>query len=279
MSDSDDDYIDIGEVDEDIVDDAEENDGATKDRTGKGRGKDIEWIEMARFKDKAAFETSHYFLDIKKYFTLRQGRESWYSDNEYYTCKFARKRSYVKCPLEYKVHFLTTSEEVVLQSNTRSHIHQEVTNYDTFGPYRHWTIEQTEIVMNTLRNDGSAKTIERNLRDANVFSEENFPTRVQPNTKIQHCRSIIRKTIQIFDTHQLRQKIEEKLGVPTDDTESYIAYNHVDDENEVEDPHFSIIWTSNKLIARISDDMTQDDATYRYVCLYCVSQVSSQIML
>jgi hypothetical protein len=278
MSDSDDDYIDIGEVD-DIVDDVEGNESEVPEKNGIGRGKDIEWVEIARFKDKAAFETSHYFLDIKKYFTLRQGRESWYSDSEHYTCKFARKRSFVKCPLQYKVHFMTTSEEVMLQSNTRSHIHQEVTNYDTIGPNRHWTIEQTEIVMNTLRNDGSAKTIERNLRDANVFSEENFPTRVQLNTKIQHCRSIIRKTIQIFDTHQLRQKIEEKLGVPTDDTESYIAYNHVDDENEVEDPHFSIIWTSNKLIARISDDMTQDDATYRYVCLYCVSQVSSQIML
>ena len=278
MSDSDDDYIDIGEVD-DIVDDVEGNESEVPEKNGIGRGKDIEWVEIARFKDKAAFETSHYFLDIKKYFTLRQGRESWYSDSEHYTCKFARKRSFVKCPLQYKVHFMTTSEEVMLQSNTRSRIHQEVTNYDTIGPNRHWTIEQTEIVMNTLRNDGSAKTIERNLRDANVFSEENFPTQVQLNTKIQHCRSIIRKTIQIFDTHQLRQKIEEKLGVPTDDTESYIAYNHVDDENEVEDPHFSIIWTSNKLIARISDDMTQDDATYRYVCLYCVSQVSSQIML
>ena len=71
---------------------------------------------------------------------------------------------------------MTTSEEVMLQSNTRSHIHQEVTNSDTIGPNRHWTIEQTEIVMNMLRNDGSAKTIERNLRDANVFSEENFST-------------------------------------------------------------------------------------------------------
>ena len=177
MSDSDDDYIDIGEED-DIVDDVEGNESEVPEKNGIGRGKDIEWVEIARFKDKAAFETSHYFLDIKKYFTLRQGRESWYSDSEHYTCKFARKRSFVKCPLQYKVHFMTTSEEVMLQSNTRSHIHQEVTNYDTIGPNRHWTIEQTEIVMNTLRNDGSAKTIERNLRDANVFSEENFPTRV-----------------------------------------------------------------------------------------------------
>ena len=264
MSDSDDDYIDIGEVEDDTGDDIEERESGAQSKTGNGRGKDIEWVEMARFKDKAAFETSHYFLDIRKYFTLRQGRESWYSDSEHYTCKFARKRSFVKCPLQYKVHFLTTSEEVVLQSNTRTHIHQEITDYDTIGPNRHWTAEQTEIVMKTLKNDGSNKTVERNLREENVFTEENFPSKVQLNTKIQHCRSIIRKNIQIFDTHQLRQKIELKLEVPHDDTDSYIAYHHVDDESEVEDPHFSIIWTSKKLIARISDEMTQDDATYRY---------------
>ena len=75
MSDSDDDYIDIGEVD-DIVDDVEGNESEVPEKNGIGRGKDIEWVEIARFKDKAAFETSHYFLDIKKYFTLRQGRES-----------------------------------------------------------------------------------------------------------------------------------------------------------------------------------------------------------
>ena len=94
-------------------------------------------------------------MDISKYFTLRNGRESWYSDSEHYTCKFARKRSFVKCPLQYKVHFLTTSEEVVLLSNTRSRIHQEITNYDTYGPKRHWTAEQAEIVVKTLKYDGS----------------------------------------------------------------------------------------------------------------------------
>ena len=30
-----------------------------------------------------------------------------------------------------------------------------------------------------------------------------------------------------------------------------------------EEPHFSIIWTSKKLTAHISDDFIQDDATYR----------------
>ena len=169
----------------------------------------------------------------------------------------------MKCPLQYKVHFLTTSEEVVLESNTRSRIHQEITDYDTVGPNRHWTVEQTEIVIQSLRNEASAKVVERNLRDANVFTEDNFPTPVELNTKIQHCRKIIRKTVQIFDTHQLRQKIEEKLEIPFDNTDSYIAYHHVDDEQEENEPHFSIIWTSKKLLARISDELTQDDATYR----------------
>ena len=208
MSDSDDDYIDIGEVD-DIVDDVEGNESEVPEKNGIGRGKDIEWVEIARFKDKAAFETSHYFLDIKKYFTLRQGRESWYSDSEHYTCKFARKRSFVKCPLQYKVHFMTTSEEVMLQSNTRSHIHQEVTNYDTIGPNRHWTIEQTEIVMNTLRNDGSAKTIERNLRDANVFPKRifqlEFSLTQKFNTVVLSLERLYRYLTHINCTRKLRR--------------------------------------------------------------------------
>ena len=121
MSSSDDDYVDIGEVTS-HVDDECSDEVVTSEKSGNGRGKDIEWVEIARFNDKAEYENSHYFLDIKKYFTMRKGRENWYSDNEHYTCKFARKRSHVKCPLQYKVHFLTTSdEEDVGEQHQESH--------------------------------------------------------------------------------------------------------------------------------------------------------------
>ena len=73
----------------------------------------------------------------------------------------------------------------------------------------------------------------------------------------------MRKSIDIFDTHQLREKIAEKLEVPVEDTASYIAYHHIDDEEEMREPHFCIIWTSKKLLARIGEELTQDDATYR----------------
>jgi hypothetical protein len=44
---------------------------------------------------------------------------------------------------------------------------------------------------------------------------------------------------------------------------SYIAYLHFEIEDDSKDPNFGIIWTSKKLYFRISDDFTQDDATYR----------------
>ena len=72
------------------------------------------------------------------------------------------------------------------------------------------------IVMNCIKNEASAKMVKRNLRDANVFAENDFQTSIQLNTKIKHSRSLIRKTLQIFYTHQLCEKIEEKLEIPAD---------------------------------------------------------------
>ena len=117
--------------------------------------------------------------------------------------------------------------------------------------------------MTGVKNEASAKVIKRNLQDSNLFVDSNFPTTSQLNAKIAYCRSIIRRSIEIFDTHQLRQKIAEKLDIPSDEKESYIAYHHVDDEDESGDPHFCIIWTSRRLSARIAEEFTQDDATYR----------------
>ena len=84
MGDSDEDYIDIGE-DHEIEDDTEGSLGLPE-KNGKSSGKDIEWIEIARYDDKAAYEN---FLDIKKYFTMRKGRENCFSDNEHFTCKYS----------------------------------------------------------------------------------------------------------------------------------------------------------------------------------------------
>ena len=68
---------------------------------------------------------------------------------------------------------------------------------------------------------------------------------------------------QIFTTHELRQKICEKLEVPESDVEGYVAHYEVLDEEEDKEPRFTVIWTSKKLLARARSYFHQDDATYR----------------
>ena len=257
-SDSDNDYVDINEPDED-----DNVDDIAPKKSGKGRGPDIDWVEIDRFSDVKKYQESEYFKDIREHFTMRKAREGFYADTEHFTCKHARKRGYMKCPIEYKVAFMTTSEEVVVTTNCKRHIHKEDPEYSREGVNLVWSDAQTKIVMEAMKNEASTATTIRQLQDANVFPEGKFPSRSQITVKIRHCRNILRRTIQIFNTHELRMQIQEKLEVPLDDTEAYIAYNSIDDENEEEEPRFSIIWTSTKLLARVGSEMTQDDATYR----------------
>ena len=48
MSDSDSDYVDIGEADETLGDGATDEVETAIASSGTGRGKDIEWLEVAR---------------------------------------------------------------------------------------------------------------------------------------------------------------------------------------------------------------------------------------
>ena len=91
MSDIDsDDYVDVGE--NVLADDCNDNVDAvvTEKSGGKGRGRDIEWIEVERFSEKTMYENSPFYLDIKTNFTLRRARECEFSDTENFTCKFSR---------------------------------------------------------------------------------------------------------------------------------------------------------------------------------------------
>ena len=56
-SSSDDDYVDIGEVTSHVDDDCNDE-VVTSEKSGNGRGKDIEWVEIARFIEKAEYENS-----------------------------------------------------------------------------------------------------------------------------------------------------------------------------------------------------------------------------
>ena len=53
------------------------------------------------------------------------------------------------------------------------------------------------------------------------------------------------------------------LDIPEDDNTAYIAAYEVIDDDETKEPRFTVIWTSRRMLARTSNNMTQDDATYR----------------
>ena len=108
-----DDYCDIAEevIEDDIVDTHQE---PVNNNNGH-RGADIEWLEMARFETSEMYKDSEYFKDTEDFFTMRRARETFHADTEHFTCKYSRKKGFVKFAKEYKIFYFTTSEEVAVK--------------------------------------------------------------------------------------------------------------------------------------------------------------------
>ena len=145
--------------------------------------------------------------------------------------------------------FLSTCDTVIVETpqGCTTHKHDEDPDFVSTGQNFRWTPAQTNIVFLGIKNEAKPKVILRNLREANVFDEGKEPTNQQLNNKIRHCRKILQHSNQIFTTHELRQKICEKLEVPESDVEGYVAHYEVLDEEEDKEPRFTVIWTSQKL--------------------------------
>ena len=267
MSDSDDDYCDVGAVDTIVAEESGSaaNNGPSVKNGKRVRGKDIVWIEFNRFDTTNDFNASEFCSALKKDFTMKMLREPDYADTETYVCKFARRRGFLPCPLKYKVNFLSHSDIVLVESNLvhPQHSHEVDPEHCLAGSTFRWTPEQTQMIVQGVTNEAKPKIIRRNMENANLFSDGRVPTSLELSNKIAHVRKQVHGCNQIFDTHQLREKINEHSEVPEDDTKAYIAASRIEDEDENEEPRFNIVWTSNKLMKRISDDLVQDDATYR----------------
>ena len=234
------------------------------------RGKDIPWKEMKSFSTTKEYNESEVASEIKDMFSARVSRETEYADTIRYTCKFSRKVGWKVCPLMIRVKFMAHCEEVLVEQYGNAHLHEEETDHEHLGVNFRWTDAMTECIKQTLKNEGTAATVLRNLKDLNLLPKENGPTTLQLKNKISYCRKILNKTDQIITTGDLRAKIKEHLAIPDDECDAYIAHHNIDDEQDNREPRFTIIWTSKKLLARIKEDLTQDDATYRYALFFIV---------
>ena len=254
---------------EDFIDDNVENEHLDelevlepRSNCGK-RGKDIPWQLVRTFASTAGYNESEIATEIKEVFSVRVARESEHADTIRYTCKFSRKVGWKACPLMMRVKFLAHCDEVMVEEYGGAHLHEEEPDQEHQGVNFRWTDAMTDCIKQSLKNEATAATILRNLKDENLLPKENGPTAQQLNNKISYCRKLLAKTDQIFTTGDLRKKINKHLDIPEDECDAYIAHHNIDDENETLEPRFNIIWTSKKLLARIKGNLTQDDATYR----------------
>ena len=89
---------------------------------------------------------------------------------------------------------------------------------------------------------------------------------IQLYNKITSVKKVLNKTRDILTTHDLRQMVGQHLDVPQSDLEAQIPFFEVLDEEDDEEPRFTVIITAKKLMDRLdSDRVLQVDATYRLV--------------
>ena len=205
MSDSDDDFCDIGQ-EKNALSCNDEND-ATKTAAGgkmnaagkKVRGKDIIWEVMERFETIAAYKESPTHKAIVENFTCMRKRSPDYGDTEHLVCKYARKVGYNPCPVQYMVVFFSHNDEVSVAcaAGCKEHIHtvDDAADVDRGSVNFKWTNEQTEMIKLCVQNEQTRPAlIRRNLENANLFLEGKAPTAQQLNNKIAHMEILLNKT-------------------------------------------------------------------------------------
>ena len=135
-SDSDSDYVDIGDNNdnnaanqEDVTGDIQRRFNADGKRV---RGADIAWADLFTFANAEDYKNSDIAKTIKEEFTLRKGiREYQYADVLSYICKYSRRVGYLPCPWMLKVSFFSNSSNVLVEATegVDGHKHEEDPEY------------------------------------------------------------------------------------------------------------------------------------------------------
>ena len=193
VSDSDDDYCDVDAVDATTAEEPINVSEVPVKNANAVRGKDIVWVEYKLFESSKEFNESELHTELKKTFTMKTAREVDYADTENLSCKYARRKGFIPCPLKYKVNFLSHSDSVMVESNAvhPRHINEEDSEYVLSSVMFRWSVEQTNTIVQGVRNEAKPKVIRRNMEDANLFSDGRIPTSLQLNNKIRHVRKLL----------------------------------------------------------------------------------------
>ena len=226
------------------------------------RGKDLEWQEWQVFETKEEWESSAVVDNLKTDFTLRTGK---LTSCQVHHCRFARKKGF-NCGVKVKLIFSDSDDRVIVKG-VGEHNHEQLQvqegQQEKEGRNLCWTAQQTNVVMTGVLNEATPTVIRRNLRE--LFPEGNLPSAIQIANKIAHCRKQVNATKQVLTTGDLRKLIAENSEIDfNDENKSNVAFNEVVDDEGQEGVRFTVIFTTPSLAARMSPELIQDDATYRF---------------
>ena len=265
-SDNDSDYSDAEEVEKVEGENFVSRDIQVNADGANVRGKDVNWVEVYRFESAKEFHDSEIGKKIVAEFTVRKDREFNYADVKIYHCKFSRRVGFKPCPWIFKVSYLTHSSNVVVETNDglEHHVHEVDEEYEQNpGAVFKWTDEMTKILEESEKNHNKPNYTLRLLNQANVFISRK-PTKIQLYNKCAAIRKKLNPSINIVNTHQMRQKISQVVDAPVSDDEGFVPYWEIDDENDDKEPRFCVIFATKKSQAKLSSiDFLQTDATYR----------------
>ena len=220
----------------------------------------MDWRDWEVFETRKKWDTSEVVENLKTDFTLRTGK---LSSRQVYHCRFARKKGF-NCGVKVKLTFSEVDDSVSVQGLGEHNHELQVQEEQEGAKNICWTTEQTKVVMTGVLNEATPTVIRRNLRE--VFPENKLPTSIQLANKIAHCRKQVNATRQVLATGDLRRLIAENSEIDfNDENKSYVAFNDVVDDEGESGVRFTVIFTTPALAARLSPELIQDDATYRFM--------------
>ena len=195
---------------------------------------------MKRFATANEYVDSDIGKKIVEEFTSRKSREFDYADVKIYHCRYSRRVGFKPCPWMFKVSFLTRCSDVIVETNDglMDHLHDEDPEYELNpGAVFKWTEEMNKIIEEGVVNHAKPNVIKRNLNEANLFLSRK-PSTIQLYNKIAAVRKRVFPSINIVNTHQMRQRISNVLEIPASEVEGYVPYWEIDDENDEKEPRF-----------------------------------------
>ena len=167
------DYLDISEI-PDRIEDVLHDESVNCEIAKKGRGPDIDWQELARYKSQKEFNEGSFNEELKV-MSRRKVYMTEQAEVANYVCKYSKKAGYKVCNVQYKVCYLQTSMDILIFTNEQTHHHEEEKNYSTPVNF-HWTLAQEEIIMKGIRDATSNKLILRNIIEAKESTNGKYPT-------------------------------------------------------------------------------------------------------